>query len=70
MPAAADGLETAVEGSGQRRPGAGWSPLTLPIDWQIQIVNLAVLAEYFVQVVLVDIFGEALHDNLHRVSVS
>jgi hypothetical protein len=37
----------------------------LSVDGEIQVVNLAVLAKDFVQVVLVDILGQALDDNLH-----
>jgi hypothetical protein len=45
--------------------GACGSRLTLSVDGEIQVVNLAVLAKDFVQVVLVDILGQALDDNLH-----
>jgi len=40
----------------------------LSIDWEVQVVNVAVLAKDLVEVVFVDVFGQALDDNLSRVS--
>lgn len=40
------------------------SQLTLPVDWEVQIIDLAVLAKYLVKVILVYILGQALDDDL------
>ena len=42
----------------------------MSVDREIQIVDVAVLAEDLVQVFLVDILGQALDDNLRRFPVS
>lgn len=44
---------------------SGAQLLTLPVDGKIKIVNLAVLAKDFVQVVLIDVLGQAFDDNLY-----
>jgi hypothetical protein len=40
----------------------------LPVDGKIKVVNLAVLAEDFVQVVLVDILSQTLDNDLNCVT--
>jgi hypothetical protein len=36
----------------------------LPIDGQVEILNAAILAEYLVKVIFIDILRQALNDNL------
>lgn len=41
-----------------------WGFLTLPVHRHIQVSNLSIRAKYLSKVVLVDIFGELLNDDL------
>ena len=40
--------------------------LTCSVDREIEVVDIAVLAKNFVEVVLVDVLGQALDNNLHN----
>ena len=43
-----------------------WVARTDPTDRQVEVLDLSVLAEHLVEVVLVDILGQALDDDLCR----
>jgi len=43
---------------------------TLSVHWQIEVLNLAILAKDLAQVVFVDVLCEALDNNLRREAVS
>jgi len=49
-------------------PGAGWH--TVSVHWHIQISDLAIVAEDLAEVLLVDILGEFLNDDLSRLVLS